>query len=216
MGIGYGNPITFVDEGGVQYGIKQVDGKPRVSCIPYTYDIAEGNVTNHFAMHQFGRNPIVGTDDEPLWDVSSTTYNYLTTAVSIYVSSSDSGDTTQEINVEGLDANYDPQTATANLNGQNQVVVGNAGETWIRTFLVYNDSSTNFAGDIYVTDALNVSSGIPDTLGSVLLKAVAADNHSLQSMYTVPAGLRAYITDWVLTTTRVRTADSQLAASIHA
>ena len=32
----------LVDENGVIYGVKQADSKPRVSAIPYTYDLARG------------------------------------------------------------------------------------------------------------------------------------------------------------------------------
>lgn len=38
---------TIADENGLAYGVKQIDGKPRVSSMPYLYDIAEGNVTGH-------------------------------------------------------------------------------------------------------------------------------------------------------------------------
>jgi hypothetical protein len=37
----------LIDDLGVAFGVKQIDGKPRVSSTPYLYDIAEGNVTGH-------------------------------------------------------------------------------------------------------------------------------------------------------------------------
>lgn len=50
----YSPAVKLIDPAGVPYGVKQVDGKPRVSSIPYTYDItvgtanaAAGNITVH-------------------------------------------------------------------------------------------------------------------------------------------------------------------------
>lgn len=49
--------IKPVDELDVAYGIKQIDGKPRVSSMPYVYDIAEGNVLNHYPLTKIGYLP---------------------------------------------------------------------------------------------------------------------------------------------------------------
>ncbi len=38
--------IRFQDETGTAYGIKHVNNKPRVSSMPYLFDIAEGIVSN--------------------------------------------------------------------------------------------------------------------------------------------------------------------------
>lgn len=46
----------FVDENGLSYGIKHVGNKPRVSAMPYLYDIAEGNVSGHTAKSIMGYN----------------------------------------------------------------------------------------------------------------------------------------------------------------
>ena len=61
--------VRFVDDTGTVYGIKQIDGKPRVSSMPYLYDIAEGNVANHYTMHKFGYNSAVPATDK--WSISS-------------------------------------------------------------------------------------------------------------------------------------------------
>jgi hypothetical protein len=44
----------LVDETGAAYGVRNIDNKPRVSAMPYTYDIAEGNVTGHTSWSKIG------------------------------------------------------------------------------------------------------------------------------------------------------------------
>ena len=57
--------ILFTDEDGVSYGVKQIDGKMRVSSMPYLYDVAEGNVSGHESWTKIGYNGDVdvGTED---------------------------------------------------------------------------------------------------------------------------------------------------------
>lgn len=57
----------LIDENGSAYGIKQVDGKPRVSNMSYLYDIAEGNVSGHTPWSKIGFNPAVTTSEEDIW-----------------------------------------------------------------------------------------------------------------------------------------------------
>ena len=55
----------LIDESGSAYGVKQIGNKPRVSAMPYLYDIAEGNVSGHSAWSKIGYNGDVdvGTED---------------------------------------------------------------------------------------------------------------------------------------------------------
>lgn len=57
--------VELLDENGVAYGIKHVNNKPRVSSMPYLYDIAEGNVPGHVGWSKIGYNGDVdaGTED---------------------------------------------------------------------------------------------------------------------------------------------------------
>ena len=50
----YFSSIKFKDENGVPYGIKHINNKPRVSSMPYLYDISEGNVPVHEAWSKIG------------------------------------------------------------------------------------------------------------------------------------------------------------------
>ena len=61
--------VQFLDENGVPYGVKQIDNKPRVSSMPYLFDIAEGNVPNHEVLRLDGLNEDVDAAWETLWEV---------------------------------------------------------------------------------------------------------------------------------------------------
>jgi len=59
--------VKIQDENGAGYGIKQIDNKLRVSSFPYTYEISEGHISDHFALFKFGSNPDVGIVEETIW-----------------------------------------------------------------------------------------------------------------------------------------------------
>jgi len=62
----YFKAIQLENELGVPYGVKHVNNKPRVSAMPYLYDIAEGNVTDHTPWTKIGFNPAL-TAEEDIW-----------------------------------------------------------------------------------------------------------------------------------------------------
>jgi hypothetical protein len=62
-----GSLVQLSDENGNGIPLKLADNKIRVSSMPYTYDIAEGNVTGHSFEYKFGSNPAVGTGEESVW-----------------------------------------------------------------------------------------------------------------------------------------------------
>lgn len=62
----------ITDNNGVAQGVKFIDGKPRASCMPYLYDIAEGHVANHDPWTKIGYNADCGGSWEDLWQVGGT------------------------------------------------------------------------------------------------------------------------------------------------
>lgn len=59
--------VKLIDEAGAAYGVKHISNKPRVSAMPYLYDIAEGNVSGHVPWSKVGYNPAVGVTEEDIW-----------------------------------------------------------------------------------------------------------------------------------------------------
>jgi hypothetical protein len=65
-------PSMLVDELGESYGVKQIDGKPRVSSMPYLYDIAEGSVSGHTPFSKIGYTPSIAAGlTQPYTDIWS-------------------------------------------------------------------------------------------------------------------------------------------------
>ena len=83
--------IRFLDENDNPYGIKQVDNKQRVSSMPYTFDIVEGNVPNHFPLEILGNNDDVDNTRVDLWEIGGT-YIFPDVAMQMEVVSSSAAD----------------------------------------------------------------------------------------------------------------------------
>ena len=125
-------------------------------------------VVRRKSLHKFGANLSVGTTTEDInWDgiepVHSTT-NSITVA-----SSSNSGDTTQTVRVEGMyfDENDDLLFSAQNvvLDGQNQVTLS---QPLCRVTRIANvASATATAGDVYVYETGTATNGVPDDLDTV-------------------------------------------------
>lgn len=56
--------VGLKDENGAPYGVKHINYKPRVSAMPYAYDIAEKNVTGHSAWSKIGFHGAVTTEQD--------------------------------------------------------------------------------------------------------------------------------------------------------
>lgn len=67
----YFKSVNLLDESGVAYGVKHISNKPRVSSMPYLYDVAEGNVAGHSAWMKIGLNPaLVASTEADLWSAT--------------------------------------------------------------------------------------------------------------------------------------------------
>lgn len=83
------------DENGDAYGVKHINNKPRVSSMPYLYDIAEGNVPNHVAWSKISYAPsMVANVNTDVWSYSATqpVYIFPTAAMGMEVLSSNNTD----------------------------------------------------------------------------------------------------------------------------
>jgi hypothetical protein len=89
------NNMSLVDEDGVSYGVKQIDGKPRTSCMPYLYDISEGNVPGHLPFSKIGYMPSLSAGvNTDVWGYSATqpVYVFPTAAMGMEILSSNNVD----------------------------------------------------------------------------------------------------------------------------
>lgn len=196
----------LIGKEGDAFGLEHIKNKPRVSSMPYAWDIAEGNVPGHFSVNKFGHNSTVGAILEEVWDYS-TAYTYLSSPSTLYISSGDNTDT-QVYEVQGLDANWNYQTVTVSASGFTSVAL--PGE-WIRVFRVKNLGATDNAGNIYIsTDDDAGGDGIPDVASGIKAMITAGLNQTLMAMWSVPdAKTTAYLTKFYASTS------SQKATEVH-
>lgn len=186
----------FVDETGVPYGIKQIDGKPRVSSMPYLYDIAEGNVPDHSPVRAFGYNGNVPITWETV-HVASTLRHYLTAAEQLQVASTDAdddgaplGNGARTIVISGLDTNYEALNEVVTMNGLVNV-------TTAASFLRVQSVTVMTAGTTGYNEGVITVSNNADTI--VMDQIEVQENATLSAAYTVPADNTAYVTQAMAT-----------------
>ena len=140
--------VNFVDEKGLPYGIKQVDGKPRVSSMPYTYDISEGNVSGHTTWSKIGYVAAVNATERDMAPWMTASYVYPTSELTMTIVSSSGKDCQRAITAfadSGTSPGSKTQCACSGhglANADTVVITGNA---------VYNGTYaiSNVAADIF-------------------------------------------------------------------
>lgn len=204
---GQGHPVHFVDEAGVPYGIKEIDGKPRVSAMRYTYDIAEGNIADHTFIRKFGHNDDVGATKETLWNAGGL-YPWPAAAEILKVSSSDTdddgspvGNGARTIQLFGLDASYALQNETITLNGTGVVSTVSSYLRIYRAAVLTVGSSGWNEGTISIKDNANAVT---------LLTIEPFKNQTLMAVFTIPAGNNGFITSWYAATSSNKVVEAEL------
>ncbi len=113
----------LIDEAGVAYGVKHINNKPRVSSMPYLFDIAEGNVPDHEEFERFGFNGDIDSGTtEDIWPNGGTFVNIAAQAgLEILSSSANDIDTTgtgiRTVTLYYLDNTFAEKTEVIAMNG---------------------------------------------------------------------------------------------------
>lgn len=182
--------IKIVDNTGTPYGVKQVDGKIRVSDMPYLYDIAEGNVSGHAGWMKIGFTPAMTTSDSDVWSKGgSYVFPVISTQMAV-VSSDNTQDTAtgtgcQKVIIYYLDEAWAEQTTTVTLTGTTPALTTPTNIYRVNGFRVYEAGSTGKPlGNISLT-----SSGGGITYSYITAGYTRARNCA----YTVPAGKTLYV-----------------------
>jgi hypothetical protein len=171
-------------------GSASVDGKQRVSSMPYAYDIAEGNVTGHTLFAKLGYNADVGATEEDIWTVGGT-YAFPSTAMSMQVLSTSLNDTAlgtglQSVRISYLDNTYADLTETITLSGTTAVPTVATNILRVNAIRVVTAGANKVAaGDVNCTN----------TTGTVIYRQISAGyTRGRGSVYTVPLNKTLYIT----------------------
>lgn len=180
--------IRLLDETGAEYGIRQIDSKPRVSSMPYLYDIAEGNVAGHTPLQVLGYNAAVGTTEEVISDISGTQV-YLSAAEQLKIVSASGNDDVGgtgalTMQIYGLDTNYAEQNEIIILTGASAVTTVNSYLRIFKAIVRTAGAGGKNAGIISIKD-----NGATNTL----LQIAAGNNESLAAIWTVPANKTFYM-----------------------
>lgn len=194
---------TATASGNAKVSLEEYNGDVALYGLPVRDPLSEvvlGNVTGRSPVNKFGASPDFdtgdsevtmwdGAEDGAVWELMK--YVYSTGANIDSISSTNNGDT-QDVEVQGLDANYDLVIQTVTLQGNTRVALTTS---LIRVFRVKNSNSTDFAGHIivYENDTTVDDPGVPDD--SNLIRAVVhpENNQTEMCVFTVPAGYTALV-----------------------
>lgn len=152
----------------------------------FLLEVALGNVNGFSTDFLVGINPSMSEGVErTIWD-SDFNVTPLTANTEIFINSSDAGDTTSVIIVNGLDVNFDRVTRTATLDGQTQVSVG-----FFTHVQACSASIATPAGDVYIAESDTLTVGVPDTDSKVKSKIRQGFNITRNGFYMVPRAMSA-------------------------
>ena len=165
----------------------------------WSIDLSAGNLDGVGYIEKFGRNATMSANIETIWD-GSDLYEYLGTASSVYVTSSDgddnpTGNGARTVTVEGLDATYNEISEEVNVDD------GASTAEFLRVFRVTTKTTGSTGQAEGVISVRSATGG-----GGVLLAQIqkvgtgggASLGQSFMALYTVPAGKTAYITQWIV------------------
>lgn len=182
------------------------DGSPGDVNINDGLSIAKGEVPGTSFIHKFGAAPDFdvadgfvtvwdAAEDDTVWELM----NYVYSATAAIDSISSTAAETQDIEIQGLDANYDLVTQTITLTGTTRKALDT---NLIRIFRAKNVDSTNLTGHVivYENDTTADDAGVPDD--SNLIRAIIqpVNNQTEMAVYTIPDGYTGYMRSWYAST----------------
>ena len=194
--------ITGENGSGDWHNVKTTtDGNLTISDNSNGLAIAEGNVTGKTFIHKFGNAPdFDATDNEvDVWDGAEDNtsweqmnYQFSSSADIDSLSSSDNSDT-QDIEIQGLDSNWDLVTQTITLTGQTRAALST---NLIRVFRMKNTNSTDTAGHVFCYVDVSLSGGVPSNTANIRAIIHPGNNQTEMAIYTIPNGKTGYIRSW--------------------
>lgn len=173
---------------GASYGVKQADGKPRISATPYTYDIAEGLVTGHKNWSKIGFCQSVGTNEVTVAPWCTAPYVFPTTELAMTIVSNSTADSTagsgaRTLMFYYLDKSFVEKSVAINMNATTSQTIATD------IYRVQNIRVTSVGASNAAVGAITVAfTGV--TYGYIS----AGRTRQRQCTWTVPAGTTLYVT----------------------
>jgi hypothetical protein len=148
---------------------------------PFELQVARGQITGHEVVNVFGYASAVSTSFVSVWE-NNAAYVFPTVASTMVVSSSSASDTVVSVQIFGLDASYNRITEVVALNGTSDVAT-------TKVYWRINNVITTVGaavGTVYVKNAG----------GTTYAQIAIGAGKTNMSVYTVPAGYTAYLTQF--------------------
>jgi hypothetical protein len=148
---------------------------------PFELQVARGQITGHEVVNVFGYASAVSTSFVSMWE-NNAAYVFPTVASTMVVSSSSASDTAVSVQIFGLDADYNRITEVVALNGTSDVAT-------TKVYWRINNVITTVGaavGTVYVKNAG----------GTTYAQIAIGSGKTNMSVYTVPAGYTAYMTQF--------------------
>lgn len=192
------NGVKFIDEAGSAYGVKQIDGKPRVSSMSYLYDIDEGNVSGHSSFDKYAINDDVDSSaEEDVWSVGGS-YAWPAAEVQLAaVSSSVEDDPDKGAGVPGtgiwsirvyyLDDAFVEKTTDVTLNGTTEVNLSVAD-----VYRINRIRPLTMGTGLKADGNIDVKLPAPGT--AIYTRMSTGFTKGRQLVYTVPTGKALFVT----------------------
>jgi len=141
---------------------------------PFELQVSRGQISYHSVVNIFGFATAIGTSYRTPWELANTNaLPLISTASQLDVASSDAGDTSQVVQLQGLDANYNKITENVSLNGTTVV-------TTTQSFKAIN---------AFVTISGNCAGNVTAKIGATVYAQITAGTGRNQAaIFTVPAG----------------------------
>ena len=186
-----GNLLTatqLLDKLGVPQGLLFIDGNPKISSKPYTYDISKGVVSGHTSWSKIGFSASVGTTriDVAPWMTKDYVFPTTTSTMTIVSTSNEdraTGSGARIVTIYYLTEGFVAKTATTTLTGQ---------------------TATTIALDMYRVNNARVSTcGVSNsTIGNLTIASAgvtygfisAGRTRMRQCVWTVPTNMTLYVT----------------------
>ena len=149
--------------------------------------IPSGAIPGWGFVNKFGRNIDIDATQEDIWDGGGT-YTFSTTADITDIVSSNAGDTF-DIEVQGLDTNWDLTVQTKTLTGTTSVALDTA---LIRVFRMRNLTGTAASGNIQCGVGSTTSSF---SAGNLRAQITVGYEQTRMAIYTIPNGKKGYMTN---------------------
>lgn len=208
--------LTAKDDSGVfQNILSTLAGALKVANVAEGLVIAKGDVPGTTFIHKFGKAPDFDTGDGfvTIWDgandglTNQMEYIFSETAIIDSISSSINTDT-QDIEIQGLDANYDLVVQTITLTGQTRKALDT---NLIRVFRLKNVGSVDLAGTVYCYENTTLTvPGVPADTTKIRAIITIGNNQTLMSIYTIPTDKTGYMRDWYAAISSRLAVDSEI------